>query len=174
MKPIHKKILIGLAILAFIGLTYYISYIIFKGKKDYYDIPQKSQITGYWKLVEWNAEMKKQNKVDPWPFKYQWFGIYEDGHLYSYMANQTTSQLGAKQLESLFKAAPANVTYTYDKGIMKVTYTNIPNMVEVWAVTVVTKKEVKNGVEFLPGDLLMSLVNEKGESVYYRHLRKVT
>ena len=172
MKPIYKKLLIGLAVLVFMGLTYYVSMYFFKEKEKYYDVAQKSQLVGYWQMVQWTDEMKKQNKVNPWPLPYQWFGIYADGHFYSYMTDKQ-AKISTTQLEGIFKSIPGDVTYTYDKGIMKVSYKNLPNYREVWAVTVVTKKRVENGVEFLPGDLLMSLANEKGESQYYRHLRKV-
>lgn len=172
MKPIYKKSLIGLAILVFMGLTYYLSLYFFKEKEKYYEVAQKSQFTGYWQMVQWNDEMKKQNKVNPWPLPYQWFGIYDDGHFYSYMTDKE-SKISSKELETIFKSITGNVTYTYDKGIMTMSYKGISNYREVWAVTVVTKKHIEKGVEFLPGDLIMSLANEKGETQYYRHLRKV-
>ncbi|HBI04363.1 MAG TPA: hypothetical protein DDY49_10100 [Paenibacillaceae bacterium] len=173
MKKGYKWSLIGLGVLIFIGITYFIAHAYFKNKMEYYEVAQKGQMVGYWELVQWNDEMKKQNKINPWPFNYQWFGIYEDGRFYSYMANEK-ADIGATQLEKLFNSAQGNITYTYDQGLMKVKYTDFPNIKEVWAVTVVTKKTEKNGVEFLPGDLIMSIANEKGETVYYRHLRKVS
>lgn len=173
MKKGYKWSLIGLGILAFIGITYFIAYSYFKNKVEYYEVAQKGQMVGYWELVQWNDEMKKQNKINPWPLKYQWFGIFEDGRLYTYMANENGG-IGAPQLEKLFSQAQANITYTYDLGLMKVKYVDFPEINEVWAVAVVTKKTEKNGVEFLPGDLIMSIANEKGETVYYRHLRKMS
>lgn len=172
MKKGYKWSLIGLGALIFIGVTYFIAYSYLKNKAEYYEVAQKGQIVGYWELVQWNDEMKKQNKVNPWPLQYQWFGIFEDGRFYTYMSDQI-GEIGATQLEKIFSQVQANITYTYDQGLMKVKYRDAPNINEIWAVTVVTKKTEKNGVEFLPGDLIMSIANEKGETVYYRHLRKV-
>jgi hypothetical protein len=169
MKKGYKWALIGLGGILFIGLTYFIAYSYFK---NYYEVAQKGQIVGYWELVQWTDEMKKQNKVNPWPLKYQWFGIYEDGRFYTYMAN-SKEEIGRDELEKLFSKVPGNVTYTFDQGLMKVNYADFPDINEVWAVTVVTKKTKRDGVEFLPGDLIMSIANDKGETVYYRHLRKI-
>lgn len=134
----------------------------------------KSQIIGHWELVQWPDEAKKKmNKVDPWPSKYQWFAIYENGTMFSMMSTHP-EQVNSKKLDELSRMMPSTVSYTLKNDTFLVRHSDIKNYEEVWRVNVITKRIEKNGVEFLPEDILMSLYRGKSMPVYYRHLRKIT
>lgn len=138
-------------------------------------IASRQQLIGYWELVQWpEAEKMRSNKLDPWPgTKYQWYGFFADGHLCTMMT--TRREIHTRQeLEDLFRVMPPVIQYTLrDNGVMIVTRTDVKNYGEIWNVFYCVKQRFVNGIDFLPGDILMVLKNRQNQPVYYRHLRKV-
>lgn len=136
---------------------------------------KKEEIVGYWKLVTLHPDLsQKINKVNPWPLPYQWFAIYNDGKIFSFMSSKD-QELTARELDELSKSIPPNTTYEFNSGFLTVSYSDVKNIKELWGVNII-KREVKiRGVApALPGDIVMSLQGgPKDGIIYFRHLRKI-
>ena len=136
---------------------------------------KNDEIIGFWKLVPLPKEASdKLNKVNPWPQTYQWFGIYDDGKMFSFMSSKDQN-ISAKELDQTFKALPSSLAYKYENGFLMVKNEEIKNYGELWGVNYMLVETKIGGV--LPvsqGDLMMSLQGTKEQGViYYRHLRKI-
>ncbi|MCX5863772.1 MAG: hypothetical protein NTW42_01685 [Deltaproteobacteria bacterium] len=136
---------------------------------------KKEEIVGYWKLVTLPHDLsQKINKVNPWPLPYQWFAIYNDGKIFSFMSSKD-QVLTAIELDKLCKSIPPNTTYEFNSGFLTVSYSDMKNIKELWGVNII-KKEIKiRGVApALPGDIVMSIQGgPKDGIIYFRHLRKI-
>lgn len=133
----------------------------------------QEEVIGYWDLVQWPEDMKRKQKVNPWPATpYQYFVFYDDGHLFYKMSTEE-SLTTPKELDALYAMFPPTITYEMKNGFMLVRHSNLPGYGELWGVNIITKRIVIGTIEHLPGDLVMSLDDGKGQVVYYRHLRRM-
>lgn len=146
-----------------------------KNNSEFGRFAKKDEIVGCWKLVPIPPEVaQKINKVNPWPLPYQWFAIYNDGRIFSYMSSNDQN-LKASELEETFKVIPANMTYEFNSGFMTISYSDLKNIKELWGVNLIKKEvKIKGVAPTLPGDIVMSLQgSQKDGVIYYRHLRKI-
>lgn len=135
---------------------------------------KKSEIVGFWKLVNLPKSVQKINKINPWPMPYQWFGIYENGQMNTMMGSKDATQTSEK-LDQTFQTLPSSLNYKFHKGLLIVTNPEIKKYGELWLVEYIEKDAiVANALSLKKGDLLMSLRNPKTKAaLYYRHLRKI-
>ena len=139
-------------------------------KSDAGGPPTLLELIGFWKKVDIPNE-EKMNQVNPWPQKYQWFAFYENGKVYSMMADEDENYT-SKQLSEIFSVLPSDKTPNYElKGqFLTVDNKEIKDYQEVWGVNLFAKNI--NG--FLKkGRLIMSLDDGNGNVIYYRLLEKV-
>lgn len=133
----------------------------------------RDEIVGYWELVQWTDDAKSRNRKNPWPLPYQYFAFYKDGGMTYKMSNES-SPTTQQDLDKVRKSSRANISYVLRAdGMMLVTRTDMPNYKELWGVNLITKAFSGRGVDFLPGDLVMSLDDGYGQVVYRRHLRRI-
>lgn len=170
-----KKISVTLFLIFCCFLGVFIYTIAQKNNSEFGRFAKKEELVGYWKLVPIPSEFaQKVNKVNPWPLPYQWFAIYNDGKMFSYMSS-SDKKLKASELEEAFKVIPANMTYEFNSGFMTISYSDVKNIKELWGVNIIKKEvKIKGVAPALPGDIVMSLQgSQKDGVIYYRHLRKL-
>ena len=132
--------------------------------------PMQSELTGYWKMIEFPDP--KKNKVNPWPLPNQWYAFYEDGKLNSVMSSND-EKISVKELKETFSTFSKTESPKYElKGqFIIVEYPNIKNYKQIWGINIF-KKDI--GKSFKDGDIVMSLADSKtGAPIYYRLLRKM-
>ena len=144
-----------------------------QGEQDAGGFATQEQIVGIWKL-EYKMSTPFINNADPWPMPYQWFGIYADGTIKTFMTSEAMSP-GRKDLEQIFNASMSvPIKYSFDQGFMFVQYPDDPSQTYMWGVNYFTESRViANEVFIQPGDLMMTLDDGRGNVAYYRHLRRV-
>ncbi len=135
---------------------------------------KKEEIIGFWKLEQLPPNVKNINKIDPWPLPHQWFGIYEDGKMYSYMTTKEEN-LSANQLDEIFQILPSSLVYTFKDGGFFVRNPDIKSYLEMWGVNYIFNDgKISGKIPVSAGDIIMTLQGPKEQGiVYYRHLKPV-
>ncbi|MDR3273657.1 MAG: hypothetical protein LBT29_09270 [Flavobacteriaceae bacterium] len=133
-------------------------------------LPALEELIGFWKLVE-IPNQEKLNTVDPWPLKYQWFGFYENGKVYSMMSS-TDYDYTSKELSEIFKLLPIEKTpnFKLNGQFLEIDNPEIDNYRELWGVNLFAKDI--NGL-LKKGNLVMTLDDGYGNVIYYRLLKKI-
>lgn len=138
-------------------------------------ITKKSQLVGYWKMIE--LPKKEMNKTNPWPLPYQWFYFDTNGKVYSMMASEN-KEYTLKELKDIFSLLPNNKTpnFSIEGQFVIIDNPERKGYLEIWGANIFAQD-----IEGLAnkGDLIMTLdeSNKKnqitGNVVYYRLLRPI-
>ncbi|MCB5206548.1 hypothetical protein [Methylovorus mays] len=149
-----------------------------------YHPANKDEIVGFWRLIP-VAEYRKPHQItpDPWPSMCQWFAYYDDGSLKTIeKLREPCGNLSNASLSEAMKNTPAIISWkhsaaaklTQQPSLISVTRSDVKNYLELWDVLYVTEAFPKEKPEFLPGDLILNLVDMKtGKALYIRHLRRL-
>lgn len=132
--------------------------------------PNKSELLGYWKMIEF--PYPKKNKVNPWPLPYQWFAFYDDGSFYSVMSSKDEN-LSSKELKASFSVFTKEMSpqYKLTGQFIIIQYPDIKNYEQLWGINIF-RKDLNETIK--KGDMIMSLADSKdGKPIYYRLLRKI-
>ncbi len=157
-------------ILAIILMIFSVSIYAKGNSSDIGGPPKLNEIIGFWQKIEHPNE-KKVNKVNPWPLKYQWFGFYKNGKVYSMMTSEDTTYT-AKELDEIFKSLPEErvPNYKLNGQFIYIDNKEIKNYLEVWGINLLRKNA---SATLKKGMLIMTLDDGKGNVIYYRILKKV-
>ncbi|GFK93023.1 hypothetical protein NNJEOMEG_00852 [Fundidesulfovibrio magnetotacticus] len=131
------------------------------------------EVRGYWTLVPWTDALKATNAQDPWKLPYQTFAFLPGGVFVSHMASEDARDT-PRTLDELARILPKTTRWGFDKGFLVISRADDPKHPEIWGVNLITREFERGGVRFLPGDLLMSLDDGKGNVIYRRHLRRIS
>ncbi|TDQ78326.1 hypothetical protein [Sphingobacterium yanglingense] len=134
-------------------------------------LPKLADIIGFWKKVEIPNE-SKANKVNPWPQKYQWFSFYENGKVYSMMADKDYDYT-SEDLKEIFDMLPADKTPNYEYDGEYVTIDNKENedYLELWGVNLFYRDIKKLNIK--KGNLMMTLDDGNERMIYFRLLKRI-
>jgi hypothetical protein len=166
----HKNTILIIALLFISNLIYSQE----NKKSDAGGWPERSEIIGFWKMVDF-PNREKMNKVDPWPQPYQWFAFYEDGRVFSMMTS-SDGNYSKKELEEIFEVLPKQGSqyFKYNGKFLILTIPDIEDYKEIWGMNLFAKDI---GSKIKKGDLMMSLDDGNGNGnksiIYYRLLRKI-
>jgi hypothetical protein len=139
------------------------------------------EIEGYWQLLPLPDQLEpKELHSNPWPAQCQWFSYGSDGQMKSFDQLRGPCDSPSKaQLEQLFSAIPAVISWQYDlspvyhKGALIIKRSDVKDYGEIWEPQIVVKPFTRGGVEFHTGDLLLYLADlQSHKIVWIRHLRK--
>lgn len=140
------------------------------------------EIEGYWQLVPLPDQLEpKLLPTNPWPAECQWFSYGSNGQLKSFDKLRGPCEEQSKaQLEQVFNAIPAVVSWEYDmspvyhKAVLIIKRSDVKGYGEVWEPQIVVKPFTNGGVAFQTGDLLLYLADmHTHKMVWIRHLRKI-
>jgi hypothetical protein len=140
------------------------------------------EIEGYWQLVPLPEQLEpKLLPTNPWPAECQWFSYGSNGQLKSFdKLHGPCEQQSKAQLEQVFNAIPAVVSWQYDmspvyhKAALIIKRSDVKGYGEIWEPQIVVKPFTNGGVTFQAGDLLLYLADMHAHKmVWIRHLRKI-
>ncbi len=150
-----------------------------------YHPASKEEVVGFWQLLP-IAEYRKPHEItpDPWPSMCQWFAYYDDGTLKTIdKFREPCDKLSDASLGEAMKNTPAVISWKHSASaklsrqpsLISVTRSDVKNYLELWDTLYVTEAFPKEKPEFLPGDLILNLVDIKtGKPLYIRHLRRLS
>lgn len=135
----------------------------------------REEVLGIWEMVPLAPEIQARvNVVNPWPAKYQYFVLLSDGRITWMVTDRKPDDPSKGGLIAAFNRLPGWNRFEFvGKGVLVVSYPDIPRLRELWSVQIVTKPFALLGVEHRPGDMLMSLDDGHGRPVYRRLLRRM-
>ena len=117
----------------------------------------------------------------PWPAECQHFGYLDDGRLWTVGKNPgPCAKLTKTELQQIF-SGPTPVKFEYgqsrddpSKGLIIVTRSDVAQYREIWQPFLFLASAERNGIQYLPGDLLLSLIDLRSrQTIWFRHLRRV-
>ncbi len=133
----------------------------------------RPQVIGYWELVPPHPDFAGNPKLDPGSLPFQWFAFYESGKMVSIKTSDPFRKVTPKDLDILLRDSSNQVaTFTFSNGFLTVTESGETTSKELWGVNAIIRKAMIGKVEYLPGDLVMSL-DDGGKVAFYRHLRRI-
>lgn len=129
------------------------------------------ELIGYWRMVP--LPNSAENKVNPWPQKYQWFEFTKEGKINS-MMNSEDKKYSPKELHTIFEVFPKHrvPNYKIQGEFIIIDNPEVKNYLEVWG-TNIFAKDIDGVAE--KGDLIMTLDDGTltGKVIYYRLLRRI-
>jgi len=138
------------------------------------DLAKPSQLKGYWKMEEWPANVKnKFNRIpDPWPYRFQWFVYSTENRMYhlTYTAHPNF-EITPQYLRDYYEKGQSSLQYQAKDGFVWVYSGGV--LREVWRVRIAGSAWQGEGINVKRGDLIMSLLNSRGQEVFYRQLRRI-
>lgn len=133
----------------------------------------RPQMIGYWELIPPHPDYADKPMFNPGPLPFQWFAFYDSGKMVSIKTNDPLRKVTPKDLDRLLRDQPNQAaTFTFSNGFLTVTEPGATMAKELWGVNAITRKAMLGNVEYLPGDLVMSL-DGGGKVALYRHLRRI-
>ncbi len=146
----------------------------FEGDEPFSRIENTSQINGCWKRINFSEQaMKKMNKFEIYPAKYQWYCFLERGELRTLHSNWDGNYSASELIEKTtifpsveeYSIPKAGIIFIHHKDARQKTY---------WVSSLLTRNIILGGVELEEGDAVMTIRDIKtGKDIYYRFLRKV-
>lgn len=137
-------------------------------------IDRREELIGLWRSLPLPDDMRqKLNKQDPEPATpYHALLLTEDGRLREIRSAASFGQDAAKLRKSLNRIKETS-TWELVNGALTVRSPGAKQAEEQWSVFLVTKHHEKGAFVVQPGDLLMLLTNDRGQPVFYRHMRRI-
>lgn len=133
----------------------------------------RPQLIGYWELIPPHPDYADNPKFNPGPLPFQWFAFYDSGKMVSIKTNDPLRKVTPKDLDRLLRdQSNQAATFTFSNGFLTVTETGATTAKELWGVNAIIRKVMIGKVEYLPGDLVMSL-DSGGKVALYQHLRRI-
>lgn len=132
--------------------------------------PKLSELMGFWKKVEFPNE-DKLNKSNPWPKKFQWFAFYDNGKVYSFMADRDYNY-SSKELKEIFAILPIDKTpnYKLDGQFLTIDNKEIKGYQELWGMNLFAI-DINDFLK--KGSLMMTLDDGNGNVIYHRLLKRI-
>ncbi len=146
-----------------------------------YSMPQSSaarsctsdDLLGNWQLVGFDSPYRFRDPRAPYLLPYQVFQYASNGGIKS--AHSSKPIIG--EAERLFEAIPQAMSYRVQLGgIVTLSKAGQEGTVETWRCTTVTedRTDLRRQMSFQQGDLVMTLTGRQGQTLFVRHLRKVS
>ncbi|HAK72700.1 MAG TPA: hypothetical protein DCP36_02370 [Sporomusaceae bacterium] len=133
----------------------------------------RPQLIGYWELIPHHPDYADNPKFNPGPLPFQWFAFYESGKMVSIKTSDPFRKVTPKDLDILLRdSSNQAATFTFSNGFLTITESGETTSKELWGVNAIIRKAMIGKVEYLPGDLVMSL-DDGGKVAFYRHLRRI-
>ena len=142
-------------------------------------------IEGAWQLVGFPASLQPNLLgANPWPSDCQWFAYRKDG-VFKTLSRITAPcpPLTAAILSSNPLASPANlpdISWKFEtvkasgEGYIVISRSDKKSYHEIWQADMVQRDFEDGDVDFLQGDLILSLVDPKtNRALWFRHLRRL-
>ncbi|SEK13254.1 hypothetical protein [Paraburkholderia diazotrophica] len=141
------------------------------------------EIVGDWQLAPFpDALQPKVLRANPWPSECQWFAYQKDG-VFKSLSRITAPcpPLTAAVMDAPPFASPPNlpdISWKHEaaaasgEGYIIISRSDNKGYREKWQVDIVQNSFQKGDINFLQGDLILSLVDPKSSrALWYRHLR---
>jgi hypothetical protein len=130
----------------------------------------RSEVIGHWRMVQLPEETRQKiNKIDPWPQPYQWFAFYDDGrHNFAFSSKDMT----VADLEAVFAMGEnSRFEYLEEHRVYRITQ---PDGISLYMTISVCRRPLNLvNSRFETGDLLMAILDNKGQRVHHRQLRRM-
>lgn len=143
------------------------------------------EVEGAWQLVGFPPALEpKLLGANPWPSECQWFAYKKDG-VFKSLSRITAPcpPLTAAILSSNPLASPANlpdISWKFEtvqasgEGYIVISRSDKKSYHEIWQADIVQRDFQNGDVDFLQGDLILSLVDpQTNRALWYRHLRRI-
>ena len=131
---------------------------------------ERSAVIGHWRMVQLTEETRQKiNKIDPWPQPYQYFAFYEDGrHNFAFSSKDMT----VADLEAVFATGESfRFEYLEEHRVYRITQ---PDGISLYMTISVCRRPLNLvNSRFETGDLLMAILDNKGQRVHHRQLRRM-
>ncbi|MBN3782628.1 hypothetical protein G3O06_34590 [Burkholderia sp. Ac-20345] len=141
------------------------------------------EIEGDWQLARFpDALQAKILRANPWPSECQWFAYRKDGVFKSLSRPAAPCPpLTATDMDAPPFASPPNlpeISWKYEtveasgEGYIVISRSDKKGYHEIWQADIVQNSFQKGDIDFVQGDLILSLVDPKSnKALWYRHLR---
>lgn len=140
------------------------------GDSPNFRFAERNEVIGHWRMVQLTEETRQKiNKIDPWPQPYQYFAFYEDGrHNFAFSSKDMT----VADLEAVF-AMGENFRFDYleEHRVYRIIQ---PDGISLYMTISVCRRPLYLvNSRFEAGDLLMAILDNKGQRVHHRQLRRM-